>query len=124
MTTKAVQTSLFDLKVPKKTSASKPLPPSARGSATSEAAAESMRDSASTLRDKVFDLISASDPPVFGVVPTSHGLTCDEIEERTGLRHQTASARVYELAKAGRIVPSGTRRTRSGRQANVWVVAR
>ena len=52
------------------------------------------------------------------------GLTCDEIEEASGLKHQTASARIRELAQKGLIEDSGDRRpTRSGRNAVVWVVA-
>jgi hypothetical protein len=49
------------------------------------------------------------------------GLTCDEVEWQTLLPHQTASARVNELAKTGAIVPNGKRKTRSGRFAVVWV---
>lgn len=51
------------------------------------------------------------------------GGTCDELELATNLRHQTASARVNELGKMGKIVPAGKRKTRSGRNATVWVVA-
>lgn len=50
------------------------------------------------------------------------GLTCDEVEILLGLRHQTASARVHELMRCGSIVEQGRkRRTRSGRNAVVWV---
>lgn len=52
----------------------------------------------------------------------SSGATCFEVEQGTGLPHQTASARIRELAQAGRIQWSGTKRpTWSGRQAKVWV---
>lgn len=52
-----------------------------------------------------------------------HGATCDEVEASMELRHQTASARIHELMKAGSIVDSGTvRKTRSNRNAVVWVV--
>ena len=57
---------------------------------------------------------------VIGAAGT-RGLTCDEVEVQTGLPHQTASARVNELAKAGAIIPGGKRPTRSGRFAVVWV---
>jgi hypothetical protein len=51
----------------------------------------------------------------------SHGVTCDELEVTLGLRHQTASARLRELALGGRVVDSEHRRqTRSGRAAIVW----
>lgn len=54
----------------------------------------------------------------------SMGATCDEIEVALGLKHQTASARVYDLRNAERICNSGkTRATRSGCQATVyWLV--
>ena len=48
----------------------------------------------------------------------------DEGEVLTGLAHQTYSARRRELAIAEAIRKSGERRpTRSGRAADVWVVA-
>jgi Fic family protein len=51
-----------------------------------------------------------------------NGLTCDEIEVVTGMRHQTASARINELAKRMQIqnYDGEKRRTRSGRSALVW----
>lgn len=50
------------------------------------------------------------------------GRTCDELEINLKLSHQTASARVHELMKAGSIVAKSDRRmTRSGRKASVWV---
>lgn len=50
------------------------------------------------------------------------GATCDEVEERTGLAHQTASARIRELVQEGLIFDSGARRkTRSGRNARVYL---
>lgn len=50
-----------------------------------------------------------------------NGMTCDEVELRLNLRHQTASARVNELMEANLIVDSGERRkTSSGRKATVW----
>lgn len=53
------------------------------------------------------------------------GMTCDELEQATGMAHQTASARIYDLHKAGRIIEkdgaNGKRPTRSGRAAIVWV---
>lgn len=68
-----------------------------------------------TLRSRVLRVIESAG---------MFGQTDDEIEEITGLRHQTASARRRELAKAGAIVDSGMRRkTRSGRSAIVWITA-
>lgn len=85
--------------------------PFVRGSATSEAAARSV--DAAKLRARVFDCVNDSG---------SVGRTCDEIEEHTGLTHQTASARVRELVLRGDIIDSHrTRKTRSGRAATVWI---
>ena len=92
-------------------------PPSARGSATSKIAADSMVQSASGLRRRVLDFIRAS----------PNGATCDEIEERLLMRHQTASARCRELAlldqvekRMDRLTGKEERRpTRSGRLAAV-----
>lgn len=52
------------------------------------------------------------------------GATCDEIEVRYDMRHQTASARITALQKKGIIYDSGQRRkTRSGRSAIVWAIS-
>lgn len=52
------------------------------------------------------------------------GLTCDEIERRLYLPHQTASARVRELASSRVLVETGeTRFTRHGRKARVYRVS-
>lgn len=47
------------------------------------------------------------------------GITCDELESRLKMRHQTASARVTELKKEGLVIAIGRRPTRSGRMAAV-----
>lgn len=81
---------------------------------TSEAAAKSVATTGPTLRETVLAFVS---------LQAGHGATCDDVERCLGMRHQTASARVRELAKAGAIVDSGKRRpTRSGRKAAVYVV--
>lgn len=50
--------------------------------------------------------------------------TCFEIEQASGLSHQTASARIRELNLKRLIVDSGDRRaTGSGRKAIVWKAA-
>jgi hypothetical protein len=86
-------------------------PPFVRGSDTSEAAAQSMMHTVGQLRTRVHRVIESS----------PCGMTCDEVEVALKLRHQTASARVRELAIMGRIRDSGRRRkTRSGRSAVVW----
>jgi len=82
---------------------------------TSKEAAESMIGSAGSMRIKVYHAIANS----------RSGLTDDEIEIQTGMRHQTASARRRELVLSGSIVPSGEKRkTRSGRQAVVHITAK
>jgi len=85
-------------------------PPYARGSDTSEQAAVSAPPNAGTKRRRIYDLIV-----ICG------GATDDELEDRTGWRHQTVSARRRELVLSGLVVDSGKRRTtRSGRKAVVW----
>lgn len=50
------------------------------------------------------------------------GATCDELEIRLGLTHQTASGAITALLKKGLIVDSGeTRQTRSRRKARVYM---
>lgn len=47
--------------------------------------------------------------------------TCDEIEKRLGMAHQTASGAMRRLAQAHRIVNTGQKRaTSSGSMAFVW----
>lgn len=86
--------------------------PFAKGSDTSRAAAKSMQTEAAILRDRIYRAIETSDK----------GMTCDEVEAKLGLTHQTASARVNELMNTDRIIDSQQRRdTRSGRKAVVWI---
>ncbi len=89
----------------------KPMPPAAMSSSTSVEAAESMREAAPLLRERVRKWIASRG---------EHGATCDEVERHMALRHQTASARVNELMREGRIYEAGRRPTSSGRQATVW----
>lgn len=90
-------------------------PPAVRSSATSQAAADSIAPEAGTLRALVYRTVQE----------TLGGLTCDEVEERLAMRHQTASARIRELAQSGQLLDSGTTRpTRSGRAAVVYVARR
>jgi hypothetical protein len=96
--------------------APRPVPEYVHGSETSRAAAVSMRDHVGDQALQVFEVFKAAG---------AKGATCDEVEERTGLPHQSASARVNWLKDSRRawIIDSGaTRATRSGRQATVWVV--
>jgi predicted ArsR family transcriptional regulator len=77
---------------------------------TSEEAAESMVGSAAAIRARVFQFVVAHD-----------GATCDEVEVALKLKHQTASARLWELEGRGLLVKTMERRlTRSGRSARVY----
>lgn len=51
------------------------------------------------------------------------GMTCDELEQRLDLPHQTCSARCSELKRDGRVIKSGTRKTRTGSSAAVLRIA-
>lgn len=55
------------------------------------------------------------------ILGSSRGRTCDEVEAILGISHQAASARFVELKATNRIKQSGTRKTRSGRKAGVWI---
>lgn len=50
--------------------------------------------------------------------------TCDELEQRLGLTHQTCSATVNDLMRRKLIVSCGYRKTRSNRSARVWCAAK
>jgi predicted transcriptional regulator len=77
---------------------------------TSIEAAESMEEKAPALRAQCLTHIV-----------DQGGLTCSELEEMLNGRHQTISARVWELRQRGFIRDSGLRRkTASGRKAIVW----
>ena len=88
--------------------------PYATGSDTSQAAAESMKPHAPTLRHRVYQYILSQG---------EHGATDAEVEGATGLKHQTASARRRELEiEYGAVYLSKMRRrTGSGRLAGVYV---
>jgi predicted transcriptional regulator len=85
--------------------------PFVSGCDTSESAADSMTGHVTALRAKVLQQIK-----------TMRDATCDEVEAKLGMSHQTASARIRELSLMGFIEDTGTRRkTRSGRSARVYV---
>lgn len=75
---------------------------------TQDSAWQEIQPALSGIRSQVFDAIVESPA------------TCDELEVRLGLTHQTCSAAVNNLMNEGRIVADGTRKTRSGRSARVW----
>jgi hypothetical protein len=57
---------------------------------------------------------------VYAYIRESNGVTDEEIQAALNLNPNTSRPRRIELAKAGRIVPVGTRRTRSGALAVCW----
>jgi hypothetical protein len=76
---------------------------------TSIEAARSIEPQVSKLAAQVLDLLAMEN------------CTCWEIEQRSGMSHQTASARVRELYLKGKIKATDERRlTGSGRKAIVW----
>ncbi|MBI4208559.1 MAG: hypothetical protein HY538_02485 [Deltaproteobacteria bacterium] len=82
---------------------------------TSKEAAESLRTYAKSLALKTLHYIQSQG---------SYGATCWDIEKNCRMRHQTASARIRDLVKQGRIRDSGMRReTESGRRAIVWLAS-
>lgn len=88
-------------------------PPSQAHSGTSQAAAESMRENAGTLRARVLTALREAGPD---------GLTDEQMQTRLGMNPSTQRPRRIELVKAGRVVATpGTRPTASGRSATVWV---
>ena len=55
----------------------------------------------------------------------SDGMTCDELEQALDAKHQSVSAQIRHGVKNNEIEDSGMRRkTRSGRNAIVWVLTR
>lgn len=89
-------------------------PPHVKGDDTSTEAAIRALPFSESLRARVFRFIARK---------RNVGATDDEIEEASGLTHQTISARRRELVLLGVIHDSGERRlTRSGRKAKVWMV--
>ena len=91
--------------------------PFVRGSETSEAAAVSIEEKLGPMCRLVRSALADA----------RDGLTCEEVEEKTGLKHQTASARLKQLQDAGyaewRKDEHGNHRKRpntSGRNAKVY----
>jgi hypothetical protein len=89
--------------------------PPHNGTATSRAAAVSMRTSTSFLRDKILAFIKSRH---------ATGATADEIESMLEIGGNTVRPRLIELRKLGQIRDSGlTRKTRTCRSAVVWLEA-
>jgi len=82
------------------------------GTDTSIAASEQIVERAGTDAERIYNILIKTP------------MTCEEIEQATGLRHQTASARIRGLAIQGRVRDSGVRRkTVTGRAASVWMTS-
>jgi hypothetical protein len=87
--------------------------PYVKGSATSHAAAESMKPHARTIRQRVYEYILSRG---------GFGCTDEEVIAALGVSPSTARPRRGELVQMGAVKKTGdTRRTRSGRQAAVYV---
>ena len=86
--------------------------PYARRSATSKAAAKAVEPRIGTQIAKVLGYIKLC---------AEAGATDDEIERGTHMGGSTVRPRRGELAMRGLIQKSGTRKTLSGRDADVWV---
>jgi predicted transcriptional regulator len=70
-------------------------------------------DELGTVARQVYDCVVAAG---------EEGLLCEEVERKTGLRHQTVSARLRELVDAGLLRERSVRRqTSSGRKAAPYV---
>jgi hypothetical protein len=88
--------------------------PRVRTSATSTAAANSVREVAASIRARLLDLL-AQNP---------NGLSDEEMQDRLNLSGNAQRPRRRELEKLGLIKPLGTRPVRSGRDAQVWALVR
>lgn len=89
--------------------------PYAKGSATSEAAAEAIKPKAGSQRARVYAFILGRG---------EYGATDEEIQAALGISESSVRPRRGELREAGLIHDSGrTRPTRSGGQATVWVAS-
>lgn len=76
-----------------------------------------------TSMDALKALRNTSDDTVWQVLRCigKRGRTCDEVERILGTSHQSTSARIRDLVKAGRLQDTGKRRnTRTGNKATVW----
>jgi hypothetical protein len=88
--------------------------PAVNGSATSAAAADSLKPKTlNAMQQRVLELLQA----------TPDGLTDEEMARRLGMNPSTQRPRRIELARRGLVVTCGTRRTASGRNADVWRAA-
>ena len=88
------------------------VPPHVKNSETSLEAAEEILPHVTSIASEILDYIRDM---------TFIGATCDEVERKLKIPHQTASARFIELERKGVIFKTDvTRKTRSGRRAVVY----
>ena len=88
--------------------------PAVNGSATSAKAADSLTPGTlNAMQRRVLELLAA----------TPEGLTDEEMQLRLGMNPSTQRPRRIELMRMGLVQRAGTRRTSSGRSADVWRVA-
>jgi transcription initiation factor IIE alpha subunit len=88
--------------------------PAVNGSITSAQAADSLGpQTLNAMQRRVLAVLEAN----------PQGLTDEEMQTRLGMNPSTQRPRRIELARRGLVVTCGTRRTASGRNADVWRVA-
>jgi helix-turn-helix protein len=79
----------------------------------SEEAFQSIRGHLGALHHRILAMLRDGGP-----------MTCEELEQRLGMKHQTCSPRILELYQLGLIEKSGqVRLTVSSRRADVWQIA-
>jgi hypothetical protein len=94
--------------------------PAVVGSDTSQAAAKAIWKDAPTLRQQVLELLRS-----VAAAHSGNGLTDEEMQVRLDMNASTQRPRRVELVQAGLVKDSGRRaRTRSGRNAVVWVATK
>lgn len=87
-----------------------------RDSDTSREAAESMHEAAPSIRERIYSWIERRG---------RFGATADEVEAKSGIRNQTITARIRELELSERLTKTeDKRKTRSGRNARVYVASK
>jgi hypothetical protein len=92
-----------------------PMPPFQAHSTTSQSSARAIAPDARSLREQVYALLKREQ--LF-----TRGLTDEEIAFRLSMNPSTERPRRIELQRAGLVIDSGERRkTKSGREAVVWV---
>ena len=85
--------------------------PAVRVSRTSREAADSLRPAVlNAMQRRVLALLAT----------TPEGLTDEEMQRRLGMNPSTQRPRRIELMRMGLVQRAGTRRTSSGRSADVW----